>query len=270
MFSHKPSVKDEHDMPIYPYRPTSLTQIKQRERQLRESVMDQFKEMIDGPNDDIYVDASDTERRLLIIGLYMSYFVCLAGLWLIDNALGQAHAFIPNFLGPGQQSGNFHFAFLIVPLIVLYACYFKLRCLTGKIMQLPESQLDERQRMVRNRAHRVAYRIFTILCLAILAYLCVHSMLLSASPPVAHSIVAVRRPMDIILVTKGVQTQFLQPQTVHWVEVFPYHPKAIISVAATSSIDLLSMGLYYGLFLVTMFLIVKTLPTAVIGWKERG
>jgi len=30
------------------------------------------------------------------------------------------------------------------------------------------------------------------------------------------------------------------------------------------------MGLYYGLFLVTMFLIVKTLPTAVIGWKERG
>jgi hypothetical protein len=69
MFSHEPSVKDEHDMPNYPYRPTSLTQIKQRERQLRESVMDQFKEMIDGPNDDIYVDASDTERRLLIIGL---------------------------------------------------------------------------------------------------------------------------------------------------------------------------------------------------------
>src|SRR6266851_9745003 len=75
------------------------------------------------------------------------------------------------------------FALLAVPLVGLCASYFRLRHLTGKIMQLPERKLDERQRMIRNRAHRIAYRIITMLCLAILAYICVHSMLLSATPP---------------------------------------------------------------------------------------
>jgi hypothetical protein len=156
-------------------------------------------------------------------------------------------------------------------LIVLCACYFKLRHLTGKIMQLPERKLDERQRMVRNRAHRVAYRIFTILCLAILAYLCVHSLLLSASPPVAHSLVAKVRPVvSYILVTKDAQTWFTQTQVIHWVAMPKIYPVSPIGEVPSPPVDLFSLGVYYGLFLVTMFLIVKTLPTAVVGWKERG
>ena len=41
------------------------------------------------------------------------------------------------------------------------------------------------------------------------------------------------------------------------------------AVSAMSA-DLPGLGLFYGLFLLIMVLIVKTLPTAIIGWKERG
>jgi hypothetical protein len=60
----------------------------------------------------------------------------------------------------------------------------------------------------------------------------------------------------------------LQNSTVHWWRVKPEFRKT--PAAPSPSIDLVNLGLYYGLFLVTMVLIVKTLPTAVIGWKERG
>ncbi len=137
--------------------------------------------MMNEPNDSTSEDVpSHNERRLLIVVLCLSYLACLAGLWLIGNFPGQAHAVLPGIFGLGQ---NMRFALLAVPLVGLCASYFRLRHLTGKIMQLPERKLDERQRMIRNRAHRIAYRIITMLCLAILAYICVHSMLLSATPP---------------------------------------------------------------------------------------
>jgi hypothetical protein len=60
----------------------------------------------------------------------------------------------------------------------------------------------------------------------------------------------------------------LQNSIVHWWIVKPELRNT--PAAPSPSIDLVNLGLYYGLFLVTMVLIVKTLPTAVIGWKERG
>src|SRR5258708_22385216 len=137
--------------------------------------------MMNEPNASASEDVpSHTERRLLIVVLCLSYLACLAGLWLIGNFPGQTHAVLPDIFGLGQ---NMRFALLAVPLVGLCASYFRLRHLTGKIMQLPERKLDERQRMIRNRAHRIAYRIITMLSLAILAYICVHIMLLSATPP---------------------------------------------------------------------------------------
>ena len=127
--------------------------------------MNHFHEMMHEPDDDIYDDdSSHNERRLLTIGLYLSYLACLAGLLLIGNVLGQAHALFPDILGLAQKSESMRFALLIAPLFVLCACYIRLRRMTGKIMQLPERKLDERQRLVRDRAHRVAYRVITVLC----------------------------------------------------------------------------------------------------------
>ncbi len=244
--------------------------------------------MMNEPNDSTSEDVpSRNERRLLIVVLCLSYLACLAGLWLIGNFPGQAHAVLPGIFGLGQ---NMRFALLAVPLVGLCASYFRLRHLTGKIMQLPERKLDERQRMVRNRAHRIAYRIITMLCLAILAYICVHSMLLSATPPattggVTNALIsAFPRPVmsefssiPIREVPSKIAHAFtevtplkvaLQNSIVYWWRVKPELRNT--PAAPSPSIDLVNLGLYYGLFLVTMVLIVKTLPTAVIGWKERG
>jgi len=243
--------------------------------------------MMNEPNDSTSEDVpSHTERRLLIVVLCLSYLACLAGLWLIGNLPGQTHAVLPGIFGLGQ---NMRFALLAVPLVGLCASYFRLRYLTGKIMQLPERKLDERQRMIRNRAHRIAYRIITMLCLAILAYICVHSMLLSATPPTTGGVTnalisAFPRPVmsefssiPIREVPSKIAHAFtevtpqkvaLQNSSVYWWRVKPELRNT--PAAPSPSIDLVNLALYYGLFLVTMVLIVKTLPTAVIGWKERG
>src|SRR5258707_2545950 len=244
--------------------------------------------MMNEPNDSTSEDVpSRNERRLLIVVLCLSYLACLAGLWLIGNFPGQAPAVFPGIFGLGQ---NMRFGLLAGPVVGLCASYFRLRHLTGKIMQLPERKLDERQRMIRNRAHRIAYRIITMLCLAILAYICVHSMLLSATPPattggVTNALIsAFPRPVisefssiAIREVPSKIAHAFtevtplkvaLQNSIVYWWRVKPELRNT--PAAPSPSIDLVNLGLYYGLFLVTMVLIVKTLPTAVIGWKERG
>ncbi len=152
--------------------------------------------------------------------------------------------------------------------------------MTGEIMQLPERKLDERQRLVRDHAHRIAYRIIAVLCVAILAYLCIHNMLVTATPPPtpsASETTYVRPAFNYILVNKDLQAWGVaHKQEVVWVSITAQQPNLAIlvhqSAPAVSAIptDLLGLGLLYGLFLLTMVLIVKTLPTAIIGWKERG
>jgi hypothetical protein len=245
--------------------------------------MNYFHEMMQEPIDDIYDDVpSHRERRLLTIGLYLSYLACLAGLLLIGNVLGQAHAVFPDIFGLGKQSESMRFALLIVPLFVLCAFYIRLRRMTGKIMQLPERKLDERQRLVRDRAHRLAYRIITLLCLAILAYLCIHNMVLTASPPPTPASSQTAYLPPAFIVVEGDAPPLTLYQAAHERLFFDGNPAqqpalAIVvgvhqSTPAVSAMptDLLGLGLFYGLFLLTMVLIVKTLPTAIIGWKERG
>jgi hypothetical protein len=239
--------------------------------------MNHFDEMMNEPNDNIDDDiTSHTERRLLTIGLYLSYIVCLAALWLISALPGQTHAFFPDIFGLANQSESIRFSLLVVPLFVLCACYFGLRRMTGKIMQLPERNLDERQRLVRDRAHRIAYRIIAVLCLVTLAYICIHNMLVTATPPASET-AYIRPAFNYIMVNKDLQAwSIAQKQGVLWVSLNPHQPNLVVfvqqSAPAVSAIptDLLGLGLLYGLFLLTMVLIVKTLPTAIIGWKERG
>jgi hypothetical protein len=242
--------------------------------------MNYFNEMMNEPNDSIDDDiASHTERRLLTIGLYLSYIACLAALWLISALPGQTHAFFPDIFGLAKQNESIRFSLLVVPLFVLCACYFGLRRMTGKIMQLPERKLDERQRLVRDRAHRIAYRLIALLCLAILGYLCIHNMLVTASPPptpAASETTYVQPAFSYIFVNKDLQAwSITQKQGVLW-SITSHQQNLVVlvhqSAPAVSAIptDLLGLGLLYGLFLFTIVLIVKTLPTAIIGWKECG
>ena len=251
--------------------------------------MNDFKQrMMDEPGDFNEDEASfKKERRLLMIALCLSYLACIAGLWFIGDVLGSPHDIF------GQQIGNGCFVLLIVPLAVLCVCYLRLRRIMGEIMELSGKKLDERQRLVRDQAHRAAYKIIAVLCLGILVYFGIHSMLVAAVPPhpVTASIhpVAVSHTVNFIVVsrTSDLHVSYIVPPKQSGIIIPRPQPGDIIQWVAIDSsmasnvpgqmiapaaqpIDLFGLGVYYGLFFLTVVLIVTTLPKAIIAWKERG
>src|SRR5215831_19479656 len=141
--------------------------------------MNDFKQTMMAEPGDFTEDAASfkKERRLLVIALCLSYLACIAGLWFVGDILGSPRDIL------GQQIGNGRFVLLVVPLAVLCVCYLRLRRIMGEIMGLSGKKLDERQRLVRDQAHRTAYKIIAVLCLGILVYIGIHSMLVAAIPP---------------------------------------------------------------------------------------
>jgi len=241
--------------------------------------MNDFKQtMMDEPGDFIEDEVSfKKERRLLVIALYLSYLACIAGLWFAGDVLGSPR----NILG--QHIGNGRFVLLVVPLAVLCVCYLRLRRIMGEIMQLSGKTLDERQRMVRDQAHRTAYKIIAVLCLGILLYFGIHSMLVAAVPPhpVTASIhpAAVSHTVNFIVVSRTSDLHVYyavppkQPAVIQWIAIdssMASNMPGQTIAPASQSIDLFGLGVYYGLFFLTVVLIVTTLPKAIIAWKERG
>jgi len=249
--------------------------------------MNDFKQtMMDEPGDFIEDEASfKKERRLLVIALCLSYAACIAGLWFIGDVLGSPRDIL------GQQIGNGRFVLLIVPLAVSCVCYLRLRHIMGEIMELSGKKLDERQRLVRDQAHRTAYKIIAVLCLGILVYFGIHSMLVAAVPP--HPVVAPIHPVVphavnyiVVSPTSDLHVSTVMPPkpgiiipppqpgvVIQWVAV-DYSMASNVSgqmiAPITQPIDLFGLGVYYGLFFITIVLIVTTLPKAIIAWKERG
>ena len=164
----------------------------------------------------------------------------------------------------------------------------------GEIMELSGKKLDERQRLVRDQAHRTAYKIIAVLCLGILVYFGLHSLLVAAIPPhpVTASIhpVAASHTVNFIVVsrTSDLHVSYVMPpkqpvgkiimytQTgaiMQWVAIDSSMASNVpgqMMAPTTHPIDLFGLGVYYSLFFLTVVLIVTTLPKAIIAWKERG
>lgn len=142
-------------------------------------------------------------------------------------------------------------------------------------------------------AHRTAYKIIAVLCLGILVYFGVHSMLVAAIPPapVTASIhpVAISHTVNFIVVSRlsdlhvssvmppkqiGIVIPHPQPgETFQWIAIsspFTSNVPSQIVAPTTPPIDLFGLGIYYGLFFLTLVLIVTTLPKAIIAWKVCG
>ena len=94
-----------------------------------------------------------TERRFLVIGLFLSYIGCLATMWYIWNAPRQA--FDTFWLSFAQS----RFTLIILPILTLSIFYFSVCQITRDVIGWGVKNLDERQRMVRDQAHRTAYKI---------------------------------------------------------------------------------------------------------------
>ena len=237
--------------------------------------MNNFKQTIMHTPDEFTDEerSRSTERRLLVIGLCLSYIGCLATLWYIWNVPRQA--FEVFWLSFGQT----RFTLIILPLLVLGACYFSLRRITGDIMGWGVKKLDERQRMVQDQAHRFAYKIIALLCLFTPIYLIIQNML-TAAPIIAEShgnaMIQSQIPIAIHMIISQPYLHAVRPLpigikpiAIHMIIPQPYSPTEIQTIFIARN-ALLNQGIYYGLFLLVVALIVWTLPRAIIAWKERG
>jgi hypothetical protein len=170
-------------------------------------------------------------------------------MWYIWNAPRQA--FDTFWLSFGQS----RFTLIILPILILSICYFSLRHITGDIIGWGVKYLDERQRMVRDQAHRSAYKIIALLCVFTPLYLIIQNVLTS---PINASISG--------------NARMIQSQTANGISLLITHPDSPAQVQSIfiARNAILNQGIYYCLFLLILALIVWTLPRAIIAWKERA
>ncbi len=228
-----------------------------------------------------------TQRRLLVLGMCLGYLGCLFVLWYIWNAPRQWW-FDTFWLHIGAN----RFTLILIPLIIFCACYLKLRCISGNMLKFRDRQLDERQRMVRDSAHRTAYKIITLLCLLIPLYLAAQGLFadkpatpITSSPNVItikQSAIAYTRSASVVhgktnsftilfpgpewlmIAGKSVPVQLetsWRPLLISQVQPAPTAPAPVIAPP--------NAAIYYGLVLLTLLLIVSTLPKAIVAWQER-
>ncbi|HLJ34478.1 MAG TPA: hypothetical protein VKU38_12530 [Ktedonobacteraceae bacterium] len=144
--------------------------------------------------------------RLLVLGLYLSFLACLTGLWLTGNSFGSPGQLLPG--GIANFIASRPAIVLLVPLASLLGCYFLLRHITYDIIAWPERFLDERQKMVRDRAHRNAYKLVKVACLLIPLYLCLHAVFWTAQTP-APAPAQVPAPIPVLTYTVIPSSEYL-------------------------------------------------------------
>lgn len=241
-------------------------------------------------------------RRLLVLGLYLSFLACVTGLWLTANAnSGLEHklpAGIVNFIETQP------IVVLLVPLLILLGCYFLLRLMTYEIIAWPERFLDERQQIVRDKAHLNAYKIVKIACFLVPLYLCLHAAFWTPQAPMPTPATAIvpthqaeywiemvpNTAIQLPIIQDGfpqvagqtIRLQLLKPQAApdivngngSWFTIAPV--RIMISSSYTSSgpapswpNNSASLFLYYGTLLLCLLLMAIALPMSIVAWQER-
>jgi hypothetical protein len=258
----------------------------------------------DEPNEPFVTTSFTLPQRLLVIGLYLSFLACVAALWFSGNFFGDPGRVLPynvaNFIA------NRRVAVLLFPLLGLLGCYCLLRSITHDIMASPERYLDERQKMVRDKAHRNAYKIVKVACFLVPFYLCLHALFWTGSAPaptvatvvhtttvspyityeVAPIIVSGANGSFVDTVIDMQQTIIKGGQGVHLYAVVPGKPfftlHEIATVTSTHIVllqpnppvaswpnDPTSLLFYYGVFLLVLILMMMALPMSMVAWRER-
>jgi hypothetical protein len=210
-------------------------------------------------------------RRFLVIALYLSFFACLAALWLSGTLLGNPDdTFLPAWLLQGMATHRLFV--LIVPFVSLVACYGAVRHITGEIMAVPERYLDERQRMVRDQAHRSAFKIIKLACLFIPALLLVQYIpwLHRASPTLQlNSFVQGRMFTDYVatIVRADASAHALKPQPALYFIVTPHTlASPVQQVVSASSIEIACAG---GMLVLCLLVLISAVPMSVLAWKRQ-
>lgn len=169
-------------------------------------------------------------------------------------------------------------------------------------MAVPERYLDERQKMVRDQAHRSAFRLVKLIC-CLIPLLLLAQYFLPRQPtpaPVSTATVMVAavqpviwytewipnpgrvQPLRLVQVTQTANYKHPMPVILQWfpsVHVKPISPLTVhqlitrtppttpispISTASTAEI-----ALAVGILLLCLYVLFSALPMSVIAWKKR-
>lgn len=231
-------------------------------------------------NEESFIRPSLKRRRLLVLALYLSFFTSLLALWITSPIASDVGQLLPYWLI--QAIIDNRLTILAIPLVCLFTCSITLRHITSDIMGGPERYLDERQKMIRDQAHRYAYRIIKLACLFVPLGLFLYSM-----PWTNHASVAPTPPRQAafwLFDANGQSASFQiisapvgPPTSVHNPVAFTIHQIAItivhyppVTLSTLWPTDPLSTAISYGVLLLCFFLMVTVLPIAIVAWKERG
>lgn len=221
-------------------------------------------------------------HRLSILILYFSFFACLVSLLLTSPIFGEPNKILsPELILFIKKN---HLSILLIPLISLLVCHLSLRYLTGQIMACPERYLDERQKMIRDSAHRRAYKIVQVACLFIPLCFFVYSLLWSALITMPSSLdrtttsswsrgVILIHSSQLNIPLKETQLGNLSlslvdthTENLQLTNQPLFSPPHQLFFGFDGPVDI---AVYYGTFLFCLFLMITALPMSIVSWKER-
>lgn len=241
-------------------------------------------------------------RRLLVIAFYLSVFACLLAIWLSGTLFGNAGQVLPHWLFRGAAAHRV--SILSASCICLLVWYAILRHVTGDIMAVPERYLDERQKMVRDQAHRSAFRLVKLFCCLIPLLLMAQYFLprqpAPAPTPTPAPLVAAASMQTTILYTSVLPDPSIT-QRLHLVQAaqeLKRSPHTSVGTFWFTSIYLkpgyqltihqmiirtppithippvppastAEIALAVGVLLLCLYLLFSALPMSVIAWKRR-
>ena len=206
-------------------------------------------------------------NRLFVLALVLSVCACLAALWLSGILLSAPDqpwlaAFLP-FVATHR------WLVLLVPAACLLVCYSKLRSLTGEIMAVPARYLDERQQMLRDQAHRAAFKIIKLACVLILAGLLVPH-LPWFNPPAVSSTPNAGISLSFSVVQVDMQASSLSKlvtpghHPLMWIQTLT--PMDTFVSPPITTADIVLAG---GLLLLCLWLLISALPMCVLAWQGK-
>lgn len=219
--------------------------------------------------------------RLLVAAFGLSFLVSLVALWLSGTLLDTPASMVPYMWL--QFLAEHRLLALLVPTGCLLVCYGALRSLTGEIMAVPERYMDERQHMLRDQAHRSAFKIIKLACVLVPACLLLFHLLWFNSTSGASSNGAITySPIYTVYDAQGIQIGSWHAQSSYvayllsvqnsgssqFDTVYTPHVFSMINafVPPASSTEI---ALAAGLLVLGLLLVVSALPMCVLAWKGR-
>lgn len=209
-------------------------------------------------------------RRLLVIALCLCFLACLLAIWLTGTLFGSLDQSASFWLF--QTIANHRIIALAIPFACLIVCYAALRSVTGEIMAVPARYLDERQKMIRDRAHRSAFAILKLVC-------CLPPVLLLIQylpwwqkvPPHPASQGMANRVSYVVFIAANpphqtnLEARMAAVSLIRWSRVSPtVMPPLSVAAASPSEIAFAAV-----IFLLCLLMLISALPMSVIAWKKH-